>query len=582
MKRKYISPIILTVLAAFGLSSCQDDTDLLPGDVPQQYASPLMRAAAEDQMTISDFRRSYGVGFSYDGIYGERGNLRDVRCRVLDLDAIHRWEQESSTHIPLLNAYTDNSSEITTITSYSQSEYLQQTTFEADIEAEMIVFHGEAQANIDVWGEVDANDFLCTVKYRTPSLVMTLGGKDVSSLIQREGRTDLLVKNFRDAIDWLQRHPTDAVIDSFLNVYGSHIVTKSRLGGELTLNMTLNNELITDVYTNKVYGEAAIQGILHSESSSEDYERVQKALDKADCNITIKGGDLSKIPNHLLHFTYEGRSDLTEYVKQWSASLNYNPMDMHNNNMEMTDMEMMPIWKLIPNKTVAKQVQMRVEGTAEQMISTLGYQNFVNTSFQLPQVVTCKMGGQSTTFNQPAVSNVIAAGRYVATICREEIDLPNIGRKQLQVVYPIYDRQVNLRTGFCMYDTLAYKVRWINNNCTVEVDTTHTVPAGSNTVYLTKGAPRGVRAVNTTYQNCAVVIGYEWPLAITQYGTLDSSKPYYLTYKQNGDFLLRNTNGSEQTGSLNGLPNWTYDGSRNRMVRNKKYYYYWNPTELQY
>jgi hypothetical protein len=58
------------------------------------------------------------------------------------------------------------------------------------------------------------------------------------------------------------------------------------------------------------------------------------------------------------------------------------------------------------------------------------------------------------------------------------------------------------------------------------------------------------------------------------------SKPYYLTYKSGTDFLLRTTDGQEQSGQLDGLPNWTL--MNGRMVRDKKYYYYWNPNEVNY
>lgn len=67
-----IAHIILTALAIYLLSACQNDYDL-PLDYnspPPAPTSPFTRAAQEDALTIKDFRRSYGVGFSYDGIWG--------------------------------------------------------------------------------------------------------------------------------------------------------------------------------------------------------------------------------------------------------------------------------------------------------------------------------------------------------------------------------------------------------------------------------------------------------------------------------------------------------------------------------
>ena len=138
---------------------------------------------------------------------------------------------------------------------------------------------------------------------------------------------------------------------------------------------------------------------------------------------------------------------------------------------------------------------------------------------------------------------------------------------------------MNLRSGYTFFGDKAYRVRWIGNTCRVEKDTVN-VPSADGTICMTYGVPGSIAYANVKYQPCHVVIGYEWPMAIMQNGAVDTSKPFYLTYKSGTDFLLRNTDGSEQSGNLEGLPNWScQDG---RMVRNKEYYYYWNPNEVSY
>ena len=66
--------------------SCSQEDLMLP-DSGTVSVSPLSRAA-EDPETIQDFRRMYGVGFSYDALYGERNNMKDIRCQVLDYSGI--------------------------------------------------------------------------------------------------------------------------------------------------------------------------------------------------------------------------------------------------------------------------------------------------------------------------------------------------------------------------------------------------------------------------------------------------------------------------------------------------------------
>ena len=572
--------IVVTVLAALGLSACHDEYDL-PDIAPptDMEVSPFTRAAQEDAMTIKDFRRSYGVGFSYDGIWGQPCNLRDAHCRVLDLERIQACGDDISEQ--LFTTSSTNESIIKCTTSLSYSEYTQRTSFHADVEAQLLVFNGSYAANISVAESGHTNDFFCDVSYVAPSMRMELQDASISVLVKEEGRTDILTRNFRDAVDWLDKHCDAATIDSFLVCYGSHVVTSATVGGSIDIHMTMQRDSLIDIYSNQQLGAATVAAILTSKTIGEEYKKELNLLNSADCSVTVKGGDLSTIPNELMHFRFGERPNMSAFASKWQASLNYAHNDYAHNNLEMTDMQVVPIWNFIPNEEVARLVRLRVEGTAEELITEVGYQNYTNTSFQLPQSVTCKMGGQTKTFDQPAVANVIASGRYVATICREQIDLPGVGERELQVVYPIYNQQVNLSSGYTTYDDVAYSVRWIGGKCYVERDTLNT-PSADGTIYMTYGVLGSVKYTNIKYQPCHTVIGYEWPMAIKKDGTVDMSKPYYLTYKSGTDFLLRNTNGQEQNGQLDGLPNWMLKNGRMVRVKESEYNYYWNPYEVSY
>lgn len=579
--RKYLS-IAVTVLAALVLSACHDGYELLDVVPPTgMEVSPLARAAQEDAMTIKDFRRSYGVGFSYDGIWGQPCNLRDVHSRVLDLEKVRACGDEFCEQLFTTSSTHEGTIECTT--ALSQSEYTQATSFKADAEAKLLVFNGSYAANISVVESGHANDFFCDVSYPAPSMKMELHDASISAFLMEEGRTEMLTPNFRDAIDWIYKFRDStfvtAIVDSFLVSYGSHVVVSASVGGSIDIHMTMKRDSLTDIYTNEQLGAATVGAIFSTMSQSEKYQKELNLLNSADCSITVKGGDLGTIPNELMHFRFSERPNLSAFAGKWLPSLNYNPNDYTHNNLEMTQMLIVPIWNFIPNEDVARLVRLRVEGTSDELINETGYQNFTNTSFRLPQSVTCKMGGQDTTFSQPAVANVIASGRYVATICREQIDLPELGLRELQVVYPIYNQQVNLGCGYAVYGDKAYKVKWIGGKCEVEQDT-QSAPSADGTIYMTYGVPGSVQFANIKYQPCHTIIGYEWPLAITKNGTVDMSKPYYLTYKSGADFMLRTADGQEQLGNLNGLPNWTLRNGR--MVREKNYYYYWNPNEVNF
>jgi len=578
MKRnRILSFPVITVLAVIGLSACQDEFDLTDNVIPYSVkGSPFTRAVA-DTMTITDFRRSYGVGFGYDGIWGEKCNLKDVHSAVLDLRAIREWEKED-WHSKLFYSMSEKEFTYTVRTAYSHSEFVQKIVAQADVNAKLIVFNGSVSGALTAWEGGQKNDFFCSVKYCSPCLQMTLSDGNLRSLLKR-GHTDLLTQNFRDAIDWMDKHPGDAVIDSFLVCYGSHVVTRAKVGGSWDILMNMKRDSLIDIDSKNILGDAVIKGLLKTDVQSEETRKVMHMLNSADCNITVKGGDLSVIPNQLLHFSFGQCPNLSEYIGKWAATLNFSPEEYANNNLEITDMEVMPIWDFIPNSDVAKRVRLRVEGTADELIRDAGYQNFTNTSFRIPENVTCKMGDRSVTFSNPDICNVIASGCYVAAVCRERIDLPGIGISDVQVVYPIYNQQINLSCGYTVFDDAGYRIRWQNNTCRVEKDTLET-PQPDGTIYMTYGVPGSVKYANINYQPSHTVIGYEWPMSITYTGKIDNSKPYYLTYKSGTEFLLRSTDGQEQKGNLNGLPNWSFKNGR--MVRNKEYYYYWNPNEVNY
>jgi len=576
-----IAQIILTVLAMYLLSACQNDYDL-PFDnnsLPPAPTSPFTRAMQEDTMTVKDFRRSYGVGFSYDGIWGERCNLMDVHCRVLDLEAVLSTGDKISEQ--LFVSSINNSITCSSISEFSHSTFSQHTTFSFDVGARLLVFSGGFGECSEIWEQGETNNFFCKVKYKAPSMSMDLQQASISSIIKSGEGNQMLTPNFLEAVRWIGNHPGEAVVDSFLLCYGSHVVTSSQIGGFIEVQMNMSRDSLMDIYSKKLLGEAAATQIFKFEYESQEFTTEMNLLHDADCHLMIKGGDLNTIPNELLHFTFGRTPDLSSYVDAWVGSLNYDTDDYLHNNLEMTDMNITPIWKFIPDENVAKRVRLRVEGTAQELIKEAGYFNYCNTSFKIPASVTCNMGNDTVTFHQPDVCNIISAGRYVATICREKVELPDIGLKQVHVVYPIYNQHVNLSCGYTFYGDAAYNVCWLNGRCFVEKDSILPAPTDS-IIYMNNGIPGSLQLLNIIYQPSNAVIGYEWPYSITLDGKLDTSKPYYLTYKEGKDFLLKKADGTLQEGLVEGLPGWSLtDG---RMVRDKesKYFYYWNPLEVSF
>lgn len=573
--------ILKTIFALFIFCACfsactEEALDSAILQERQEGNSPLSRAV-ENPYEIADFRKTYGVGFSFDGIYGELCNLRDVKCQVLDYKEMQKWSQAETWRQSLVRIIRENKTEMNCKAEYNRDEYIQRSLFHADLDAQLLIFNGKYTTNVQVTEAGVANSFFCDVEYRAPNMQVLLDSKTVQTLIKRSGQTQLLTPNFREVLEWLKKHHDDATIDSFINRYGSHVVTYANLGGSINMVLNMQKDSLTDIYSEKALGDAAIMAIFKSTTESSEYKKIVYMLNSADCRLSVKGGDLSCIPYGLLHFTFGERPDLSTFISHWVSSIRYDQENFQNSNLEMIDMRVTPIWEFIPDKDIASLVKSRVIGVATEMQRESSLTNSVNTVIELPQEVTCNMGGNTATYTNPQSVNVIVAGRYVAAICSERIDAINPSGN-VQVVYPISDRQVNLQGGLCVYQGTAYRVKWLNNDKMVLNELGPT--SLDNKVYLNKGVADTIRYENLDYQEAHLVMDYEWPYSIQQDGTLDKNKPFYWVYKSGSHFFLRNQDGTEQRGELDGLPNCIF--SNGRMEREPKYHYYWNPLEVNY
>lgn len=567
---------LFTMALATGLAftSCSDDSDLQFDNVTsyenylEKNVSPFTRAAV-DPTTLADFRRTYGVGFSYDGIWGEKCNLKDVHSQVFDFQQVDAAVDKLSTQ--LLTSERTSKQEITCETSASRSEYVQNVLFTADVDANLVLINGKGKASVSVWECGDVNSFFCVTRFNSQVMRVTLDGETLAALVGN-GHTELLSKNFKEAVDWMAKYRDELVVDSFLRRYGSHVVTEAYLGGSLSVEMEMKKDSMLEIRDTKLLGELTAEEVLKLKSTSEDYSRELHLMNSADCWVTVKGGDMSKIPSQMMHFDFGKHPDLGTYAQEWVNSIKYDPDSYQNSNMEIIRMDVKPIWMFIPNKDVAERVKKHIMGTAADLLQEVGYQNGVNTAINMADNVRSTIGGSAVETAHPAIVSVIAAGRYVATICRERIAAIDQG-EDVRVVYPIYDREVNLNSGFCVHKGNAYQVRNIKQGYVVN----NLGPVKSAQVYLNGGVPGTAHYDNVNYVQSYNVLGIEYPKSIKTDGSVNSQQKYYTTYKEGRDFLLAN-----QSGSLDGLPNWHYDSSRNRMVRNSDYKYYWNPKEIKY
>ena len=162
------------------------------------------------------------------------------------------------------------------------------------------------------------------------------------------------------------------------------------------------------------------------------------------------------------------------------------------------------------------------------------------------------------------VVNIESGGRYVATVCHEQI-----GGLDLWVCYPIYEGKVKLACGLGVdNDNQTYNVRWIGGKATV----TPRDDVSGNVFYITNGAVRVTPTEGVDYAESHAMPYIELAGGVQPDGSYKATA--YDVTKEGADFVLYATN-------VNNLIGFTL-ASGNRYVRNNGYTYIYNPNEIKY
>ena len=553
-----IRAFLIIIVALLLVTNCTDKMELEPVREDNPLAPFKMTRAQAMEIVMS-----HGVGYGYNGVDGEKCNVPDVRSQVLDLDAIRKAGQQVDLHVPASNELT-----FSCTTGFSLIDILQKAYIHGGVSDTSIVFNGSIKGTLQLYSEKRINSYFCHAEAKKDVLYSKIDAPSVAALV--ESHPEMLTKNFRSAVARLGSEPTKMQMDSLIVRYGTHVVTYCTLGGVTELDIRLEKDSVASIESKHQIGDISIFSIFDAGGLSDDDYHELRLVNSGDSRLTVRGGDSRKLEFEVMNFDWGRDAVDSKAVGDWVASIGAGE-DM-SQNLEMTSMSMTPIWEFIADDHVAEMLEAHVTGNADLLMDLYGYQNFVNTCFPAEKDEKDGKKGKYDTYN------ILSDGRYVATLCREivlEIDMD----RPVWVAYPIYQREVNTATGFCIHNGRAYRVGWQYGEMVVEcVDSVNV----GNTIYMSAGYLNNHRMAGINYKPCELIPYYEWPGSILTDGSLDVNKPYYLGYKFNNDFFLRQTDGTEQSGEITALPNWYYDEKSDRMMRNKDYVYCINPNELNY
>ena len=575
--------IITICLTVWLLSACSDDLTLPLPNEPTIEKDDVLAPCNMTRAEALELMLSHGVGYGYNGVEGEMCNVPDVRSQVLDPNAL----REAGFQVDL-NKISDNQFVFNSKTAFSLNELLEKVYFGGGASAEaVVVFKGSIRGTLQLYSQKKIHSYYCKAYAYKNGFYSDLDGLSVATVVTDSDSIakypNILTKNFRSAIARLGKNPTKIQMDSLIARYGTHVVTKCTLGGMIELDIRLEKDSIANIHQQNAIGEVALLSLYNHQNQSSDDEYDLKIVSSGDSRLMVRGGESRNLERTLMNFNWGRDAVRSEDIDEWLNSIGTD--EDKRQSLEMTSMDMLPIWEFIPDPDVAKKLRAHITGNADLLLELYGYQNFVNTSFDANILETgeewtlyADNGSVLQTSTKCENYNIEAGGRYVATLCREIIPEINIS-KPVWVAYPIYQQEVNIATGLCIDEGKAYRVGWQFGQIVVSP-----IPASNldGRIYMTGGYlyPKPTEGIN--YQESHMSPGYEWPGSINTDGTLDKGKAIYLPYKQDDMFLLRNMNGSEQQGSLAALPNWTYDKKKKRMVRDNSYNYYYSGQEVAY
>lgn len=551
----------------------------------EEQAYELAQQPASRVSGINSFVRHHGVGYSYDGIEGKYCDMNSLRSQVLNRAVLYKVDNEVFDDL-----YTENlinESETKSYYATSVEDYVQRNNFTATAEAKIAVFSGDISATLSTFEKGTKETYILHEERQVPKVEYSVYADNIRYYINKY--PSLLTSSFRQAISNLKAAgagDTYAVAE-FVGIYGTHVVTEAQLGAKVSIDVQVEKKKFQTLIGKKLDYGLAFTALWNRKYSSEETQKIDSVLNNSRCRVSVLGGDVSLLGGVADMTTFGNVSTTDGMLDEWEESIEYDSDDLEHSNVELTDMEITPIWKFIPDEDVSDMVEAYITGNASLMLKMLGYRNFTNTSFNAaPESVTCKIGGVSQTFRNPDVVDIICANHHVATVCKELV--PEISKeKKVWVAYPIYDGYVKLTNGLCLHNGAAYRVDWHSDKFTV--DSIGEAPA-DGIIYMSLGELELAKSENLTYQTSHAILGCERPGGIDINGNLAGSM--VKVKKHFGHFYLENTN------KYDNLPNWSYVKTlpseqanykdyignewRNRMVRNDDYVYIYNPKEASY
>ena len=283
------------------LAAACSEEDVLSDIAVDSGVQPAAPAAfqwtrAEDVETRKAFLRNFGVGYSYDAVRGSYCDWKDIRCQVVNRRELERqrdltesmWGSRAQNYISSLSKVN-----------YSQRDYVQSMDLATKESLDLGLYSETTRTRQYVLEEGLQDVFYYSLEERIIKGEQYIIAPLIMYQVEEEFNENLLTESFREAVEHLAYADDDdfAVLDSFVNVWGTHVITRSLLGASMRLDIKNYMWRYTDDVQEEAFTQQQVMGAYNKRKESREQEQNYKWIENSSLNLTVKGGDQTTLGN---------------------------------------------------------------------------------------------------------------------------------------------------------------------------------------------------------------------------------------------------------------------------------------------
>lgn len=407
------------------------------------------------------FLRNFGVGYGYNAVSGRYCNYDDIRCQVLNRRQLERAAVNMQEKLFFAD-YTTRSFFRDTV-AYSDHDYVAIFNLDENSSINCVVYSQEQTIRQNILEDgLRQNFYYCADETHQVARQWINVASTKAAMQAGLDPQNLLTASFRDAVRHLGDTNDPAAVDSFIRVYGTHVVVGAAVGGRLHIDLKNSMKRYSRRLQEEEFKSEDLLVAFKSRSENRQLSEQYAWVEDASINVTAYGGDQSALSQLVGPQRYDGsrRFDVAS-LSAWRSSITFVPDDEYASNAEMIDMEVVPIWEFVFDADAAAKLRTRITSDAALARKLLGEKNFASCSFPLRHnearcQVARRNGSWETVTHRTGnrgdrhVVFVVSGGRYVAMQSYEYLSGPGVKGQYFWTVYPVYGTEVKLYCGLAV------------------------------------------------------------------------------------------------------------------------------------